>query len=92
VIVSEDRPKRGFLNGNLVDSCGNPDCNWLFFHVVVGLGFLFMVLVDHNFMFSTVFDTQLQTRKAQLKSKNKFISSVTTVFNCFQELLCYAVY
>lgn len=49
----EDRPKRGFLNGNAVDNCGNPDCSWLFFLVVVGLGFLFMVLVDHIFMFST---------------------------------------
>lgn len=57
VIVLEDRPKRGFLNGNLVGSCGNPDYSWLFLHVVVGLQFLFRVLVDHIFTFSTVFSS-----------------------------------
>lgn len=57
MLVLEDRPKRGLLNGNLVDSFGNPDCSWLFFHVVVGLGFLFMVLVDHISMFSAVFSS-----------------------------------
>lgn len=82
--VLENRPKRGFLNGNLVDSCGNPDSSWLFFHVVVGRGFLFMVLVDHIFMFSAVFDRHLQTREAQLSSKNMFIFSVTTILTAFR--------
>lgn len=85
-IVLEERPKRGFLNGNRADSWGNPDRSWRFFRVPVGLGFLFMVLVDRIFVFLSVFDRQLQTRKAQLESKSMLISSVSTTFSCFQEL------